>query len=127
MSHQPTSADVAAAISAQDAATPALAGDARLQAIAAHPDFQRLARGRARLSGVLTAVLLAIYFGFLLVLALLPAWLARPWGGGPLSWGIPVAVAVIVVAFLLTAFYVRQANHVLDPINRRLLEEFPEW
>ncbi len=95
----------------------------RLETLQQHPDFIRLASRRARLGWSLTVVMLAIYFGFILLLAFVPATLGTPLGGGVMTLGIPVGVGIIVAAVVLTAIYVRKANTELDPINERLRKE----
>lgn len=95
----------------------------QLETIRRHPDFIRLAAGRTRLGWSLTAVMLAIYFGFILLLAFSPATLARPFSGGVMTVGIPVGVAIIVAAVVLTGIYVRQANAELDPLAERIRKE----
>jgi uncharacterized membrane protein (DUF485 family) len=98
--------------------------DARqLETIQNHPDFIRLTRGRTRLGWSLTLVMLAIYFGFILMLAFSPATLGAPLGAGVMTMGIPVGVAVIFAAVLLTGIYVHRANRDLDPLNARLRKE----
>ncbi|AQV98509.1 DUF485 domain-containing protein [Cupriavidus necator] len=98
--------------------------DARqLDAIQNHPDFIRLTSGRARLGWSLTLVMLTIYFGFILLLAFSPATLGTPLGAGVMTVGIPVGVAVIFAAVLLTGIYVYRANRDLDPLNERVRKE----
>jgi uncharacterized membrane protein (DUF485 family) len=98
--------------------------DARqLETIQNHPDFIRLTRGRTRLGWSLTLVMLAIYFGFILLLAFSPATLGAPVGAGVMTVGIPVGIAVIFAAVLLTGIYVHRANRDLDPLNARLRKE----
>ncbi|AGW94520.1 MULTISPECIES: DUF485 domain-containing protein [Cupriavidus] len=98
--------------------------DARqLETIQNHPDFLRLTSGRARLGWSLTLLMLAIYFGFILLLAFSPATLGTPVGAGVMTVGIPVGVAVIFAAVLLTGIYVHRANRDLDPLNERVRKE----
>ncbi|MFS8979530.1 DUF485 domain-containing protein [Cupriavidus necator] len=95
----------------------------QLESIQNHPDFIRLTNGRARLGWSLTLVMLAIYFGFILLLAFSPATLGTPFGAGVMTVGIPVGVAVIFAAVLLTGIYVHRANRDLDPLNERVRQE----
>lgn len=94
-----------------------------LEHLRQHPDFIQLVRRKQRLTWTLTLCMLAIYFGFVLVMAFAPHLLARSIGNGVTSVGIPVVVVVIVLSFLLTAIYVRQTNKVLDPLAAKLLQE----
>ncbi|UIF90565.1 DUF485 domain-containing protein [Cupriavidus sp. UYPR2.512] len=95
----------------------------RLETIQNHPDFIQLTNGRTRLGWSLTLVMLAIYFGFILLLAFSPATLGTPLGAGVMTVGLPVGVAVIVSAVLLTGIYVYRANRDLDPLNERVRKE----
>lgn len=77
-----------------------------------NPELQKLAAEKARLSRLLTGLMLLAYFGFVLLLAFAPQVLAAPVGNATL--GIPVGIGVIIIACLLTGFYVRWANTHLD-------------
>ncbi|TDF80717.1 DUF485 domain-containing protein [Pseudomonas sp. H9] len=88
-----------------------------------HPDFIQLVRRKQRLTWSLTLAMLAIYYGFVLVMAFAPGVLSQSLNGGATSLGIPVAVVVIVLSFALTAFYVQQTNQVLDPLVAKLVQE----
>ena len=84
------------------------------------PELRRLVRRRWTISLALTAALFAAYYGFILLVALDKELLARRIGPGVTTLGIPVAVAVIVVAWALTAIYVAWANRAYDPAVDRL-------
>ena len=74
----------------------------------------RLAARRARVAGALTATVIVIYFGFILLIAYakpLLAWQLRP----GLSLGILLGALVIVISWALTWGYVRWANRHYDP------------
>lgn len=69
---------------------------------------------RARVVAALSAATVLVYFGFLLLVAFAPAWLGTPLAPG-VSRGIALGAGVIVLAWLLTALYVRWANRHYDP------------
>jgi uncharacterized membrane protein (DUF485 family) len=85
-----------------------------LEALARDPRYQELVRRRGRFTTLLTAAMLIVYFGFILLIAFDKPLLARPIGTGVTSLGIPVGLGVILVAILLTGLYVRRANHEYD-------------
>ena len=85
-------------------------------------DFQRLVRRRWTISLLLTAALFVAYYGFILLVALDKELLARKIGAVT-TLGIPLAVAVIVVAWALTALYVAWANRGYDRAVDRLKRE----
>ena len=65
----------------------------------------------------LTIAMMAIYFGFILLVAWAKPLLARQVAPG-LSLGILLGALVIVVSWLLTWFYVRWANANYDTVLR---------
>jgi uncharacterized membrane protein (DUF485 family) len=93
------------------------------RSIAADPRYQAFVRRRQRLAWGLTAVMLAAYFGFILLVAFDKPLLARPIGNGVTSLGIPLAIGVILLGFVLTALYVRHANRHYDAAIRALRED----
>lgn len=88
------------------------------------PDFLQLVRVRSKFAWTLTIVMLLIYFGFVLTIAFDPSILGTPLSTGSVTTvGIPVGVAVIVSAFLLTGIYVRRANGEFDELTRRIKDK----
>lgn len=71
--------------------------------------LRSLAAARARIAGILTAAMIAIYFGFILLIAFRKDVLARLVMPG-LSLGILLGALVILASWLLTWFYVRWCN-----------------
>jgi uncharacterized membrane protein (DUF485 family) len=76
-----------------------------------------LARARMRVAVALTAAMVAIYFGFILLIAWARPFLARTVVPG-LSLGILLGALVIVASWLLTWAYVWWANRHYDPAQR---------
>jgi uncharacterized membrane protein (DUF485 family) len=82
--------------------------------MADQPDrLQQLHRARWRVAVTLTAGVVVIYFGFILLIAYRRDLLARLIVPG-LSVGILLGALVIVASWLLTWFYVRWANAKYD-------------
>ena len=101
---------------------------ARYDEIIADPRYQRLVKQRGRFTWTLTAIMLAVYFGYILLIAFDKAVLARPIGGGVTSIGIPIGVGIILLAIVLTGLYVRRANREFDPLVRAPQgRSEPEW
>ena len=92
----------------------------RLARIAADPRYQELARRRARFTWTLTAIMLVIFFGYILLIAFAGDFLAQPIGDGTTTIGIPIGVGVILAGIVLTWVYVRRANRDFDPIVREI-------
>lgn len=93
------------------------------QNILDNPKFSELIRKRSAFQWTLSIVMLAIYFGFILIVAFHKETLAISLAGGTMTIGIPIGVAVIFSAFVLTGIYVRRANGEFDELNRQILEE----
>ena len=84
-----------------------------------NPDFRELERTRGRLGWTLTAIMLVIYFGFVLMVAFTPKLMATP-VLGTISLGFPLGLGVILFAIALTGFYVVRANDAFDTLTRRI-------
>lgn len=78
------------------------------------PELRRLAARRWRLAVALTAVMVAAYFGFILLVAFDKPLAGTLIAGGDVSLGIVLGAALIGLAPVLTAIYVRWANRHYD-------------
>jgi len=76
--------------------------------------FHDLARRRWRIAIVLTIVMVALYFGFILLVAYNKPLLGRLVSPG-LSLGVLFGALVIVLSWIMTWIYVRWANVHYDP------------
>lgn len=92
----------------------------RVRAIADDPTFQELVQTRTRFGWILSIVMLAVYFGFIVLVAYGKTMLATKIGGGTTSLGIVLGLAVIIFAFLLTGVYVSRANGRFDRLTNDL-------
>lgn len=85
--------------------------------------YRRLVRERSRFTWTLTAIMLAVYFGYILLIAFDRSLLARPIGSGTTTLGIPIGIGVIATGIVLTWIYVARANRRFDALMRELLRE----
>jgi uncharacterized membrane protein (DUF485 family) len=83
--------------------------------------LETLAAAQWRLAVILTAAMMAIYFGFVLLVAFAKPFLATPVAPG-LSLGILLGALVIVSAWALIWVYVRWANSHYDSTVASLKE-----
>jgi uncharacterized membrane protein (DUF485 family) len=83
--------------------------------------FQELVRKKWTISLALTAIMLGIYFGFILVLAFNKGILAAKIGEH-MNVGIPVGLGVIISACALTGVYVAWANGYYDKTVKSIIE-----
>lgn len=75
--------------------------------------LRKITRERWRIAFILSASMLIVYFGFVLLIAFAKPVMGTLLAPG-LSLGILLGVIVIVAAWLLTSVYVRWANRVYD-------------
>ena len=76
-------------------------------------ELKNLVRRKWIVSVVLTVCLFVLYYGFILLIALDKAFLARRIGEHT-TLGIPIGAGVIVLSWVLTAAYVLWANNSYD-------------
>lgn len=99
--------------------------DAELQRIADDPRYRRLVRARGRFGWLLSAIMVAAYVGFVLLVAFDKAFLAQPIvAGGVTSLGILVGFGLILLAIVLTGLYVARANRDYDAALAVLVAEY---
>ena len=88
---------------------------ARLRAI---PRFRDNERALNRLSWGLSLFVVVLFIGFNLAVVYTPDWLAEPVAPGTvISRGIVIGVSIIIIAFLLTAYYVRVIGRRMDILH----------
>lgn len=86
------------------------------------PDFKALVARRWAVSFTLLALLFVSYYGYILLIATSKAFVSQK-VGEVTTLAIPLGVAVIVVAWVLTAAYVVWANRSYDPEVERLKKQ----
>ena len=86
--------------------------------------FQELVRVKNRLSWTLAIIALTLFFGYLSVVALWPAYIGEPVAAGTtLTNGIVFGLAIVISAIVLTGIYVAIANGKIDRLTKELQEE----
>ena len=102
-------------------ARPARAGRSAADVVAS-PEFKALVKRRWSVSLVMLVLLFVCYYGFVLLVAGNKEFVSQKIGEST-TLAIPLGVAVIVFAWLLTAIYVAWANRSYDPEVERLKNE----
>ena len=85
--------------------------------IAGHPKYQELKAKRSSFGWWLTAAMMVVYYGFILLVAFDKQLLATRIGDGVMTLGMPIGLAVIVFTIVITAIYVRRANSEFDKLT----------
>jgi uncharacterized membrane protein (DUF485 family) len=91
--------------------------------IANNPDFKELVRRRTGYGRMMAAIMMVVYFAFILAIAYFPAVLAvKITNSSPISWGILLGFLMLVFAFILTGLYVHKANTQFDELTDKIKE-----
>ncbi len=85
--------------------------------IASHPKYQELKTKRSTFGWWLTAAMMIVYYGFILLIAFDKELLATRTGSGVMTWGMPIGLVVIIFTIAITAIYVRRANSEFDQLS----------
>jgi uncharacterized membrane protein (DUF485 family) len=95
----------------------------RVDGTTAGDALRELSARRNRLAITLTAIMMAAYFGFILLVAFDKPLVGSLLAGGRVSVGILLGASAILLAPVLTAIYVRWANrhydHALEALRGR--------
>jgi uncharacterized membrane protein (DUF485 family) len=90
--------------------------DDLVRRIAAHPKYQELKAKRSSFGWWLTAAMMVVYYGFILLVAFNKEFLSQKLGAGVMTVGIPLGFGVIVFTIVITAIYVQRANGQYDDL-----------
>ncbi|MYM96290.1 DUF485 domain-containing protein [Duganella vulcania] len=96
--------------------------DDLVQKIKRDPSYHQLVKTRSRFGWALTAVMMLVYYGYILLIAFDKELLASKTGGGVMTWGMPIGLFVIVFTVLITGAYVRRANKQFDDLTQAIHE-----
>ncbi len=94
------------------------------QRIRENPDFTTLVKARSQLSWTLVAVVLVLFYGLILVVAFNPQMMGQRLAEGSMvTLGVILILAMFVLFWVLTAFYVRRANTRFDELTRNIVDD----
>lgn len=96
----------------------------QVQAIKNNPKYIKLVSTRSKFAWTLTIIMLVVYYAFILLIAFSPETLgAKVSPDSMMTVGIPVGIAIIVFAFILTGIYTRRANSEFDGLLADLKDD----
>ncbi len=89
-----------------------------------NPKFQELVAKRGRFAWTLAAIVLTMFYGFVMIVAFAPASLGQPIAEGS-RWTVGVVAELFMFVFfwVLTALYVRRANTEFDALSQEVVRE----
>lgn len=94
-----------------------------VERLKANRQYRELVRRRSRLGWFLTAIMLVVYYGYVLLIAFDKELLATRVSNGVMTWGMPIGLFVIVFTVVITGLYVRHANSVYDDLTDQIKRE----
>ena len=91
--------------------------------IRANPKYQELVSKRNSYSWMMTIIMLAVYYGYIVLIAFNKEFLAQKTGAGVTSYGIPIGLGVIIFTVVITGIYIRRANGAFEELNEEIIAE----
>jgi uncharacterized membrane protein (DUF485 family) len=92
------------------------------QRVTSNPKYQELKSKRASFGWMLTAAMMVVYYGFILLVAYNKPLLASKIGSGVITLGLPLGVGVILFTIIITIIYVRRANSEFDELTTDIVK-----
>ena len=90
--------------------------------ITKNPKFQQFVSTRNVYSNIMTALMMIVYFGYILLIAFNKPFLSQRLGEGVMTMGIPIGLGVIVFTIVITAYYVNRANAEFDTLTDAIVK-----
>ena len=97
--------------------------ESQVERILQNPKFKEMVAKKRNLSWTLTAIMLFVYVGFMLLVGYNKEFLLSSISGGVTTWGIPLGIGIIVLSFVLCWVYSSIANNKLDALNEEAIRE----
>ncbi|NRR32696.1 DUF485 domain-containing protein [Oxalobacteraceae bacterium] len=97
--------------------------DDMVQRIKGDPNYRKLVNARSKFGWTLTWCMMAVYYGYILLIAFDKELLSAKTGAGVMTWGMPIGLFVIIFTVLVTGFYVRRANGLYDELTHAIQQK----
>ncbi len=97
--------------------------DDLVKKIKSNPKYQKLVSTRSAYGWTLSWIMMAVYYGFILLIAFDKELLSAKIGAGVMTWGMPIGLFVIVFTVIITGIYVRRANGEFDELTAEIRKE----
>lgn len=94
-----------------------------VQKIKSNKKYQQLVSTRSTYGWTLTWIMMAVYYGFILLVAFNKELLSAKMGAGVMTWGMPIGIFVIIFTVIITGIYVRRANSEFDVLTAEIRKE----
>ena len=94
-----------------------------VQKIKSNPKYNELVTKRNSFSLKLSLFVLAMFYGYILVIAFNKELLATKIGDGVMTYAFPVGAAIIIISFLTTLIYVNRANNEFEDLTNDIKKQ----
>ena len=94
-----------------------------VQKIQANPKYRQLVTRRSRFGWTLAWMMMVVYYGFILLIAFDKELMSRKLAAGVMTWGMPIALFVIIFTVAVTGIYVLRANGEFDTLTAQIRQE----
>jgi uncharacterized membrane protein (DUF485 family) len=95
-----------------------------IERVRANPRYHALARERSVLGGILSAIVLAGFIAFILMMGFARHFLGEPMAAGSsISIGFPIGFGFGVICMICSGFYVWRANKDFDRLIAEIVKE----
>ncbi len=92
--------------------------------IRVNPKYQELIAARGRFAWTLSAIVLTLFYGFVIAVAYLPSTLGQPIrAGSVLTIGVVLEFSLFVFFWGLSAYYVVRANSKYDALTQEIIRQ----
>lgn len=90
----------------------------------ANPKFHDLIARRGRFAWTLAFIVLALFYGFVMIVAFNPMSLGQPISeGSRVTVGVALELCMFIFFWVLTAVYVKRANTEFDALTQEIVKE----
>lgn len=88
--------------------------------IKSNPKYQELVSKRNSFATMLSIFVLAMFYGYVLVIAFNKELLATKIGDGVMTYAFPVGATIIIISFITTLIYVVRANGEFEELEQSI-------
>ncbi len=85
--------------------------------------YQKLVKTRSSYGWLLTALMMIVYYGFILLVAFGKGFMSQRIGEGVMTYALPIGLFVLLFTIVITGIYVRRANTEFDELTEAVRKE----
>ena len=85
--------------------------------------YQKLVKTRSSYGWLLTALMMIVYYGFILLVAFGKGFMSQRIGEGVMTYALPIGLKQLLFTIVITGIYVRRANTEFDELTEAVRKE----